>query len=60
MNGGTAAFIHAYNPNQFIMAKFRFIHFIAAYVFAVMVLVRIYWWFAGNKYSRWDQFLPRE
>lgn len=53
-----APFIHAIRENQFVMAKFRFIHFIAAYVFAVSVIVRIYWWFVGNPYSRWDQFLP--
>ncbi len=53
-----APFIHATDENQFIMAQFRFVHFVAAYVFAVSVLVRIYWWFAGNRYSRWNQFLP--
>jgi len=53
-----APFIHAVRENQFIMAQFRFVHFVAAYVFAVSVLVRIYWWFMGNRYSHWDQFIP--
>jgi Ni/Fe-hydrogenase 1 B-type cytochrome subunit len=53
-----APFIRAIHENQFIMAQFRFVHFVAAYVFAVSVLVRIYWWFVGNRYSHWDQFLP--
>jgi Ni/Fe-hydrogenase 1 B-type cytochrome subunit len=51
-------FIQAIREKQFIMAKFRFVHFIAAYVFAASVIVRIYWWFMGNRYSHWDQFLP--
>ena len=53
-----APFINAIREKQLIMAKFRFVHFVAAYVFAWCVLVRIYWWFVGNKYARWDQFLP--
>jgi len=53
-----APFIHAIREKQLIMAKFRFIHFIAAYVFAVSVVVRICWWFMGNSYAQWDQFIP--
>jgi Ni/Fe-hydrogenase 1 B-type cytochrome subunit len=53
-----APFIRAINEDQLIMAQFRFVHFVAAYVFAVSVLLRIYWWFVGNRYSRWNQFLP--
>ena len=53
-----APFIQAVRDNQFIMAKFRFIHFVAAYFFAMAVILRIYWWFAGNRYARWNQFLP--
>lgn len=53
-----APFIRAVDESQLIMAQFRFVHFVAAYVFAVSVLVRIYWWFVGNRYSHWDQFLP--
>ncbi|HET6514186.1 MAG TPA: Ni/Fe-hydrogenase, b-type cytochrome subunit [Thermodesulfovibrionales bacterium] len=52
-----APFIHAVRENQFIMAKMRYIHFISAYVFVVSFLVRIYWWFAGNKYARMNQFI---
>jgi Ni/Fe-hydrogenase 1 B-type cytochrome subunit len=36
----------------------RFIHFVAAFVFFFNFLARIYWGFAGNRYARWDQFLP--
>jgi Ni/Fe-hydrogenase 1 B-type cytochrome subunit len=53
-----APFIHAIREDQLIMAQFRFVHFVAAYVFAVCVIVRIYWWFMGNRYAHWDQFIP--
>jgi len=52
-----APFIHA-SETYYIMAVMRYIHFIAAYVFTVSVLVRIYWWFMGNRYARWNQFIP--
>ncbi len=53
-----APFIHAVSEDQFIMAQMRYIHFIAGYVFAVSMAVRIYWSFVGNKYSRWTDFVP--
>jgi Ni/Fe-hydrogenase 1 B-type cytochrome subunit len=43
---------------QFLMGTVRFIHFTTAFVFTVSVLFRVYWAFAGNKYARWNQFLP--
>ena len=36
----------------------RFIHFVAAFVFFFNFVYRIYWGFAGNKYSRWYNFIP--
>ncbi len=36
----------------------RFIHFLAAYIFLFNFLIRIYWGFAGNKFARWDNFIP--
>ena len=36
----------------------RFIHFVFAFVFFFNFLYRIYWGFTGNKYSRWDNFIP--
>jgi Ni/Fe-hydrogenase 1 B-type cytochrome subunit len=41
-----------------LMAVLRFIHFVAAYVFTLSCLLRIYWAFVGNEYSRWPQFFP--
>src|SRR5215469_1147701 len=43
---------------QFLMGTVRFIHFTTAFVFTMSVLSRVYWAFAGNRYARWNQFLP--
>ena len=42
---------------HFLMGDIRFIHFTAAYIFAVGFLGRIYWAFAGNPYAR-ELFVP--
>ena len=44
--------------NSFLMGNMRMIHFIAAYVFTIGFLVRIYWAIVGNKYSRELFYLP--
>lgn len=44
--------------NQHLMETMRFIHFVTAFVFTASVLFRIYWAFVGNKYARWDHFVP--
>ena len=43
---------------SFLMGNIRMIHFIAGYVFTIGLLVRIYWGFVGNKYSRELLYLP--
>lgn len=44
--------------NQYLMGSMRFVHFVTAFVFTASVLFRIYWAFVGNRYARWNQFLP--
>lgn len=44
--------------NRFLMAWVKFIHYIAAYVFLANFIFRIYWGFVGNKYARWNNFIP--
>lgn len=43
---------------HFIMGTVRLVHFYAAIVFSLSELTRIAWMFMGNRYSRWDQFVP--
>ncbi len=43
---------------SFVMGWMKIIHSYAAYVFITAVLVRVIWMFTGNKYARWDKFVP--
>jgi Ni/Fe-hydrogenase 1 B-type cytochrome subunit len=36
----------------------RFSHFLAAWLLGLGFLVRLYWFFVGNKYARWSGWLP--
>ncbi len=36
----------------------RFIHFVAAFVFFFNFVFRIYWGFVGNRFAKWDNFIP--
>lgn len=36
----------------------RAIHFIAAYLFFVVMVLRVYWAFVGNRYAHWTAFIP--
>ena len=36
----------------------RFIHFVAAFVFLFNFVFRIYWGFVGNKFAKWDNYIP--
>lgn len=36
----------------------RFVHFASAFVFFFNFLFRIYWGFVGNRFAKWDQFIP--
>lgn len=49
--GGEATF-------NFWFGYIRFIHFAAGYIFAITLVLRIYWAFVGNKYAREIFVLP--
>lgn len=42
----------------YMMGWMRAIHFIAAFVLGVAFLIRLYWFFAGNKYAGWREWIP--
>ncbi len=44
--------------SHFIMGTLRFVHFSAAFVFAIGLLVRIYWALVGNRFARELFVLP--
>jgi Ni/Fe-hydrogenase 1 B-type cytochrome subunit len=43
---------------SFVMGWMKVIHAYAAGVFIGAVVVRVIWMFTGNKYARWDKFIP--
>ena len=43
--------------SNFLMAKVRFVHFLAGYFFIAALLVRFYLLFFGNKYERFTDFI---
>ena len=43
---------------SFLMGWVKVVHGYTAYAFITAVLTRIIWMFTGNKYARWDKFVP--
>ena len=44
--------------NQYWFGIVRFIHFVFAYLFIIMITMRVIWSFIGNKYANWRVFFP--
>lgn len=53
-----APFVTSKASHAFVTGWMRFIHEVAGFVFIGAIIVRLYWFFAGNKWARWPQFLP--
>lgn len=53
-----AVFQSAEAYQQYWFGTVRFLHFAAGFVFFFNYLGRIYWAFVGNRYARWDQYIP--
>ena len=43
---------------QFLFGYVRMIHFMAAYIMVAVMVMRVYWAFAGNKFANWRVFFP--
>ncbi len=57
--GSPIAIVHSTEAyQQYWFGIVRFTHFVTAFIFFFNFLVRIYWGFAGNRYARWDRFIP--
>jgi Ni/Fe-hydrogenase 1 B-type cytochrome subunit len=50
-------FIISRGHGAFLMGTVRFIHEVSGFVFLAAFLVRAYWFFKGNRWARWRQFL---
>ncbi len=43
---------------QYWFGTVRFAHFVTAFVYFFNFLFRCYWGFVGNRYARWNNFIP--
>lgn len=50
-------FIISRGRGEFVMGTIRFIHECAGFVLLVAFLVRVYWFFVGNKWAGWREFV---
>jgi len=41
-----------------LMSIMRSIHLVAGFVFTISFFIRIYWFFTGNQYARWGDYIP--
>lgn len=41
-----------------LMSLIRSIHVVAGFVFTISFFIRIYWFFVGNQYARWGDYVP--
>lgn len=46
------------NSTGYLMGWMRYVHAVSAWVFMIAVFSRIAWAFLGNRWARWDQFIP--
>jgi Ni/Fe-hydrogenase 1 B-type cytochrome subunit len=51
-------FIFVRGGTAYLMGTARFVHVLAGFVLTAAFLVRIYWFFVGNRCARWSGFLP--
>jgi Ni/Fe-hydrogenase 1 B-type cytochrome subunit len=59
----TGYYMHApYNApgghSSYVMGTMRFVHIVSAFFFTGAVLLRLLWFFLGNQWANWRQFIP--
>lgn len=51
-------FFNAGSGSAFLMGKVRAVHLVTGWILFTAIAARIYWAFVGNKWARWNQFIP--
>ncbi|MEW6182141.1 MAG: Ni/Fe-hydrogenase, b-type cytochrome subunit [Bacillota bacterium] len=44
--------------SSYLMGWMRAVHFVAAFVLGIACLIRLYWFFTGNEYARFRDWIP--
>jgi Ni/Fe-hydrogenase 1 B-type cytochrome subunit len=45
-------------PFPYVTAVVRFTHFVCATILGLVLIIRLYWAFVGNRYAKWQGMLP--
>lgn len=53
-----APFLEAHGSRVWIMGTVRFIHEVSGFTLFAAMIVRAYWFFAGNQWSTWRAYIP--
>ena len=51
-------FVVATSPRTWVMGTMRFVHEVFGFVLIAVVILRLYWFFAGNQWARWRAWVP--
>lgn len=51
-------FVQVGSDPKFLMGTVRAVHIVAGWAFMAAIVARIAWAFLGNRWARWDQFVP--
>jgi Ni/Fe-hydrogenase 1 B-type cytochrome subunit len=51
-------YIVATSPRAWVMGTMRFVHEIFGFILISVLLLRTYWFFAGNEWARWRAWVP--
>ncbi|HWB32368.1 MAG TPA: cytochrome b/b6 domain-containing protein [Acidobacteriaceae bacterium] len=53
-----APYVAAHGRTAYVMGTMRFVHILSGFVLLLAIAVRLVWFFLGNRWSKWDQFVP--
>lgn len=53
-----APYVAARGRTTYVMGTMRFVHIVSGFIFLCALIIRGVWFFIGNRWSRWDQFVP--
>ena len=53
-----APYVAAHGRTAYVMGTMRFVHILSGFGLLLAMAVRFVWFFLGNRWSRWNQFIP--
>lgn len=51
-------FLEAHSSRAWVMGTARFVHELFGFILIAVLMLRFYWFFAGNRWAHWRAFLP--